>query len=49
MIFEQKNVEEEPDLIPSNVQILHPKQTRKYVLIYFFYFSTLLIIVRSEF
>lgn len=49
MIFEQKNVGEEPDLIPLNVQILHPKQNKKCILIYFFNFSTLLIIVRSEF
>lgn len=49
MIFEQKSVEEEPDLIPLNVQILNPKQNRKYTSIYFLNFSTLLIIVRSEF
>lgn len=48
MIFEQKNVAEEPDLIPLDVQILHPKQNRKYILLfYFFNFSTLLIVVTA--
>lgn len=49
MIFEQKNAGEEPDLIPPDVQILNPKQDRKYIwLFYFFNFSTLLIIVMAS-
>lgn len=52
MISEQKNAAEEPDLIPSDVQILHPKQNRKHTWsFYFFHFSTLLMITvaASEF
>lgn len=49
MIFEQKNVGEELDLIPLDVQILHPKQNRKYVLLFYLLgFSTFLIIVTAS-
>jgi len=49
MIFEQKNAGEEPGSIPLDVQILHPKQNRKYILLFYsFNFSTLLIIVTAS-
>lgn len=43
MIFEQKNVGEEPDLIPLDVQILHPKQNRQYILLFYFFTSLILV------